>query len=339
MLRNEIIFFHNNFMTNFPDLFEVYQVTSPKNLGYSEVLKVDLVYLQVDHINAQNQITFRDAGGKLISTYCILDEWTKIGDRCLVPISFKRFGRQGIYAVTGVGYQKVSPGPLDYVNNMKISESILIGSRYVKLTDRYLFTLVDEDSELPDEFFDLYRLDRREKVEEEIETPEAVKDYLDSLGLFDYDAKYKISEELEYDPSTNKSRKPQSFDSRQSKIYIMSKDMKTILKKTNALVADHKSKQFGMDSLEFRALENKKIFDLLEQEGYSKDEVCFARKEIGLIRACIDHENKIEVRARFGEINIDDHKFRNDTRYLQNGDIIEMDENGIWWFVDKEDND
>lgn len=336
MIRNEFIFFHNNFLKNYPDLFEVFQVTSPDKMGYSEVIKTDLVKLEFDHINNRGGMTFRDAGGKFIHTLCHQDEWTEVGDTCLVLLSFKRFGRQGVLPVAGVGYSKVSSNKLDYVNDLKVSDSMLLSKRYFKLTDRIIITIEDNDGELPDEFFTFYGLSRREK-----EVSDDVQKYLDNLKLLDYDAKYKPNEDLKDNPRDKEvTKRVQDFDSRQSKVYIMSKDMKTIIKKTNAMVANHKGVQFGMSALEFRALENKKLFELLEEIGYKKEDVCFARKEIGLIRARIKGENEnndFEVRARFGEINIDDHQFRNDVRYLQNGDIIEKDDCGVWWLIDEDE--
>lgn len=330
MIQSNFIYFYNNYFINWLDLFDIYQTRMTKS-GYNEILKCDLVYLEFKHKDS-NGMVFRDAAGKEIHTNCKQDDFTKIGDRCLVPLSFKKYGDK-IFPRTGVGYYKVSPGKLDYVNDLKISDNAVFGKRLVNLTDRLVFSVDNNDAELPDYFFEDYGLSRRE-----VSMPNNVREYLDNLVLLDYNGKYKHSEVLEELDKETKSKRitEQSFDSRQSKVYIMTKDMKTIIKKTNAMVANHKSTQFGMSVLEFRQLENEKLFKLLEEIGYNRNEVCFARKEVGGIRACIDEEHKVEVRARFGEINIDDHQFKNDIRYLQDGSVIEKDENGVWWFV-KED--
>ena len=61
--------------------------------------------------------------------------------------------------------------------------------------------------------------------------------------------------------------------------------MKSFIKKTYVMLANGKSKMFGESVLHIRKLENEKIFCLLEEIGLTKDDVCFARKEIGQIRA------------------------------------------------------
>ena len=97
-------------------------------------------------------------------------------------------------------------------------------------------------------------------------------------------------------------------------------------------------KQFGMDASEFRKLENQKIFDLLENDGINKDDICLARKEVKGIRARIpskeDNNKFVIVKARFVEIDFETHQDINNKRYLQDGSIIELKDDK-WWFVNE----
>ncbi|MBQ2639197.1 MAG: hypothetical protein IJF92_00320 [Bacilli bacterium] len=334
MLRRDGIYFITNYLVNYPDLFTLFQTDKAGNF-----IETDLHYLQVDHINSNQTISFKDAAGQIFNTAARLDEWTNIGDRCLVPFSFKRYG-DNIYPMTAVGYLKVEPGPLTYVNNTKLHRqygSIAeIGLRTVGLTERMMFSIVDNDAELPDEFFKYYHIERKEKLVDEMNI-EALDMYLAELALLNYDAKYNVPDDLSQTEEAKKYKdkykmRYQTFESRQSKVYILDAITHKVLKKTNAMIANHKATQFGMDAVEFRKLENQKILDLCEAEGYNRDNIIFARKEIGHIRALIDKENSKEVRARFVEIDFNTHEDVNNRRYLQDGNIIDI-KDGHWWFV------
>ena len=293
-------------------IFEVVGIDNPVLREYSDIEVVD-----------GNNNHF------IIGNY--VDEYLEVGRKILVPMAFTSY-RGVLSPRTPVGYTLARDDC--ELSKVFTYDEYVPATQYIHpLHNRGGFIITDPEG-LPDifwnEFTDMLHL--KPKV------PNTIQEYIDNIKLLDYNAKYSLFDELENElvkEQNDYNRKPQTFDSRQSKVYIMSKDMKQILKKTSVMLVNHKAKQFGIDALELRQLENKKLFSLLKDMGLNKDEVGFARKEVGSIRAVIDTDNAIIVKARFVEINIDDHQDKSSIRYLQNGEQIDIDDKGNWYFLNE----
>lgn len=328
MYRYEIVRFKSDWYRYYSDCFDTYQVMKNGDIvpAYFKVLRaVDV---------SDSGITFEDSAGQLFETFCMPDGVVKIGDRCSVPCCLRTFGSLGVKLVASVGYSvlKNPDGLLSTIDEEPFDSSIILGNKnYKAITDRFIISIVD-DSELPDRFFKEYNMERNREYEYD-----DVDEYLDTFRLLKYNAKYNITEDDEKAEDDEKCKKRdkrlQSFDSRQSKLYLLDRKTHRVLRKTPAMLTNHKGVQFGLDANEYRLKENKKLFDLCKQEGYNTEDVIYARKEIGGIRVKLSEDDSKEVRARFVEVDINTHQDINNIRYLQDGSIIDVID-GEYWFVD-----
>lgn len=280
-----------------------------------------------------SDIIIMDGNGRQYTIRNYIDRFIDIGKNIIIPSAFATSPQSGFIELhTPIGYT-LGRDDLELSTTFKLNE-LVDNNKVILLKDRGGFILNSRYG-LPDDFWKDFPQLSYLKLDED-----NIQNYLNSIKLVDYDGTYSLSE-LEnpiLKSNQNINKKEQDFDSRQSKIHILNKHTHKYITRTTALLANHKMKQFGMDASEFRKLENQKIFDLLENDGINKDDICLARKEVKGIRARIpskeDNNKFVIVKARFVEIDFETHQDINNKRYLQDGSIIELKDDK-WWFVNE----
>lgn len=323
-----------NFIINYQDLYpdNVQFLIKDYHGRYIKARNYIFKVIKIDNpeINKLSNILVIDGNNKIYAIYNYVDKYIKVGKNIIVPSAFANSPLNGFIELhTPIGYT-LGRDDLELSTKFSVNEFVDI-NKVVPINKRGGFILTSA-YDLPDEFWNDFPQLINFKLSNNI------KNYIDNIKLIDYDGTYSLSE-LEnpiIKTKHNSVKKEQDFDSRQSKVHILNKYTHKYITKTTILLANHKIKQFGMDASDFRKLENKKLFDLLEKIGINKNDICLARKELKGIRACINNENNktVIVKARFAEIDFETHQDLDNKRYLQDGSIIQL-KNDKWWFVNE----
>lgn len=124
MIRQEIVDFLKYRYFKNPSKYILYQIPRDRD----EILVAKPCILKISSINnnftIDNKATiiFEDCDGELLESSCIPDNDYKIGDRCLVMLSYKEYGSLGYLPITPTGYLKLNPeGKLSKLKNIDIN--------------------------------------------------------------------------------------------------------------------------------------------------------------------------------------------------------------------------